>query len=349
MATFVMAVSCSSDDAPGLIEVGIDPAEETVLDAALVSQNVIISGAAKINGAAPTPTGSTDFTLSSNVQSAFQKNGFDIVFEGPTNFAGAYIQIKSEDGTLAPDYFDVPVTSTFKGVENKDTKKSSKFLSQSTQKVENSVTIDVDFGNGVPPGKFCYILCIYDDQGNISQPQEVCVEVEAWGGNPNLIGTWNYVKEIADGVTYLAGQEFCDDEEFFQCSNGTQIFVENAYCETINSLPLIFNEDGTYGYTSDETYTNFNYQETYSTCSVSYEATVNGSYSSAGNWAYDEEEGRLTLVEFSFTEGGQTDPIPDGELLYDGAVSLSSSSLIIKESEIYEGVTENYEYHFAKQ
>lgn len=349
---FFAVISCGDDDSDGegLQSVDNNPIEDTVLDPASVSNNISIVGAEKITGDAPQPTGNLAFSLSNTTQSAFLNNGFDISFDAPESYAGAYIQIKSNDGTAVTDYFDVD------GFANKATKKNrkktSKFSAKSNKMVDNEVTIDVNFNENISPGQFCYIICIYDDAGNISEPVEVCVEIEAWGGNPNLVGTWNYTKVVSNGVTEQEiGTEECDDSNLF-CENGTEINIENAYCYTLNSFPIIFNENGTYEYTFSSTYTEYDYSASMESCTVIFEEEKEDMYISKGNWAFDEEEGRLTLVEFEYSEiddGEVFDGLEeDGYLAFDGDATISNSELIIEESYEDEDGSFTDQYYFSK-
>ncbi|GAA3516402.1 hypothetical protein GCM10022393_33140 [Aquimarina addita] len=349
---FLAVISCGDDDSDGagLLSVDTNPTEETVLDPSTISENISIKGGERITGEAPQPTGTLAFTLDNTTQSAFLNNGFDITFDAPDSYAGAYIQIKSNDGTAVADYFDV------EGYYNKSTarkiRKSSKLATKSKKVVDNEVTVDVDFNDNVPPGKFCYIICIYDDAGNISQPVEVCVEVEAWGGNPNLIGTWNYTKTVSNGIEEAIDSEDCEDTSL-SCENGTELNIENAYCYTTVSLPIIFNEDGTYSYISTSKSIDFDYDASFTSCTAIFQEEQDDVYTSAGNWAFDEEEGKLTLVEFEYTETDGDEVYEgieeDGYLLFDGNATISSSELIIEDSyDDYEDGLITEEYYFTK-
>ena len=76
----------------------------------------------------------------------------------------------------------------------------------------------------------------------------------------------------------------------------------------------------------------------------------NDSYYSKGNWAYDEEEEKLTLVEFEWQEDGFPLEIEEnGYLLFDGALELNSSNFIISGEETYEGLLETFKGFFRKK
>ncbi|WP_062059078.1 hypothetical protein [Aquimarina longa] len=351
-------VGCSSDDDSNtntnkdLSSALPDPQEETELDANKVSKDIKIRGAKKIEAAAPTPTGTLAFNLDKTDQSAFLNSGFDIEFNAPQNYKGAYLQVLSKDGSPASEYFDIPSnfysSSSSKTLLNKSAK---------TEEDENDYRIEVNFGAKIAPGKFCYAICIYDEDGNISQPIQVCVEVEAWGGNTNFIGTWNYKKQIKDNTTTInAGEENCDDYEYtINCNNESTLTINKDYCYITNTLPITFNADGTYEYTSNGTNTRIDYEKTRSTCTPTFTAVKNDSYYSKGYWAYDEEEKKLTLVEFEYKDDNGNGDISegtneDGELVFDGKITLTNSDFTLTESynDGNDNEVETYQYFFSK-
>ncbi|MFD2561344.1 hypothetical protein [Aquimarina rubra] len=291
-ALFLAVLSCSDDDTNIMPTETNNPEEETILDPSTVSQNIIIEGATRVNGDAPQSTGNISFSMSYSSQSAFLKNGFNITFDAPAAYAGAYIQIKSTDEGIADEYFNVP--SGFGRSNSKRAKIN-----------EGNTEIDVDFEDTVEPGQFCYLICIYDNAGNISDPVEVCVEIEAWGGNTNLIGTWNYTKQVANGVTTPVGEiNFCEGPGTVTCNNLETLTVEEneGWCYATSEMKLELNNDGTYTLT-DLSFQKqeFIYEQTLSTCTVVNE-TVNDEFgsreTSTGYWAYNEENRELSLIEF---------------------------------------------------
>ncbi|WP_300027324.1 hypothetical protein [uncultured Maribacter sp.] len=356
----IIIFSCSKDDSNGSFSDDIDPEgvnvkEEVLLDINATSSGIAIEGAT-LNDGGVTPTGGVDFSLDYTSQTAFQDYGFEIIFDAPTDFAGAYIQLFDENG-MADSYIDVPSSATeayyggkFLSKERKDifTKKGA-----STQKDEDTV-IDVNFSNTVPAGTFCYAICVYDSQGNISQPVEVCVTVESWGGNVNLVGDWDFTKQIDNGETIAVGEETCESyDSTLNCDNGTQREVELDECYTLNNLLITFNENGTYFFSQESNYKSYDYAASNESCEVIYEEDGGEAYTSSGNWAFNEEENILTLVEFEYTETGDgetyTDVEPDGYLLLEGEIRLSANELIISESDTFNGETELYEYFFSKK
>lgn len=314
------AVSCSDDDSnPGIVTVTPDPTEEISLNADDVSGGIIIDNGTQVSGNAPTPTGTLPFSLDETSQSGFQKNGFDITFDAPSNYAGAYIQVQSEDGTAADEYWDVSIPGRSNVTSNEEKRKGlfSKHISKQISKQnDQEINIDVDFEDTVSPGTFCYLICIYDTDGNISQPVEVCVEVEAWGGNPNLVGTWNLTKEEitygGETDTDTVGEETCDSATI-SCTNDSSLTIEDAYCYTIDLATITFNTDGTLSETFKETSRDYDYTNSRENCEATYLDEEEYNYSATGYWAYDEEESLLTLVIFNETIDGTTTNYENGD------------------------------------
>ncbi|MGY3793544.1 hypothetical protein [Aquimarina sp. 433] len=328
---FLAAVSCSDDDSnngPGIVTVTPDPTEEISLNPDDVSDGIIITNGTRVPGDAPTPTGTLPFSLSTTSQSGFQKNGFDISFTAPTNYAGAYIQVQSADGTMADEYWNVT------GPNRSNSKAKTLFGKSKNQSKNQDVEIDVDFEDTVSPGTFCYLICIYDTDGNISAPVEVCVEVEAWGGNPNLVGTWNLTKEE---VTYggetdtdIVGEETCDSSTV-TCNNDTSLTIDDAYCYTINLAKITFNADGTLSETFNESYRDYNYSATIENCQASYFDSQEYDYAATGYWAYDEEESSLTLVIFNETTNGDPATYENGDAYSVTLEEVTSSTFTVND------------------
>ncbi|WP_298488779.1 hypothetical protein [uncultured Maribacter sp.] len=359
----IAALSCSKDDENKLDSNpdpdGVNKKEEVLLDVNAVSSGVIIEGATKKQGS-PVPNGDIEFSLDYEKQTAFQTNGFDIQFKAPQGFAGAYVQLKDENG-MADSYFDIPVGAT-SGVYDKVAKTTKRGFFANKKSTKNNITgkgedtsIDVNFEAEVTAGTFCYVICVYDGQGNISEPEEVCVTVESWGGNTNLVADWNMTKEIEDGKTYNVGEENCDNDTYettLDCASGENKEITIEYCYTTDSLVITFNSDGSYSYTYEDTSRNLDWDASRESCELVYK-DENDAYTSKGNWAYNEEESKLTLVEFEYTEtyNGEIESgvEEDGYLILDGKITLSADKLVVIETDTFEGEEEVYEYHFNKK
>ncbi|WP_299313714.1 hypothetical protein [uncultured Aquimarina sp.] len=329
----LVTVSCSDDDSgTGIVTVNPDPIEEIALNPDDVSGNIIINNGTIVAGDAPTPTGTLPFTMDQTTQSGFQKNGFDISFGAPTNYAGAYIQLQSSDGTMAAEYWNVTVPGRSNVINNN--KRKGLFNKQLSKSNDQQVEIDVDFEDAVSPGTFCYLICIYDTEGNISQPVEVCVEVEAWAGNPNLVGTWNLTKEEityeGETDTDIVGEETCESFAV-NCNNDSSLFIEDAYCYTINLASVTFNADGTLSEIYKETSRDYDYSATIENCEAAYFETEEDNYSATGYWAYDEEESLLTLVIFNETDDGVVTNYENGDAYSVTLDEVTTSTLTLND------------------
>ncbi|WP_299246556.1 hypothetical protein [uncultured Aquimarina sp.] len=330
---FLVATSCSDDDSVGgIVTVNPDPTEEVALNPDDVSGNIIINNGTIVPGNAPTPTGTLPFTMDQTTQSGFQKNGFDISFNAPANYAGAYIQLQSSDGTMAGEYWNVAVPGRSNVINNE--KRTGVFNQKIGKSNDQQVEIDVDFEDAVAPGTFCYLICIYDTDGNISQPVEVCVEVEAWAGNPNLVGTWTLTKEEityeGETDTDVVGEETCESFTV-NCNNDSSLTIEDAYCYTINLANITFNADGTLSETYIDTSRDFNYSATIENCEAVYYDAEEDNYSATGYWAYDEEESLLTLVIFSETDDGVVINYENGDAYSVTLEEVTGSTFIVND------------------
>ena len=359
----IAALSCSKDDEKKLDANpdpdGVNKKEEVLLDIAAVTNGVSIDGATKVQGS-PVPNGDIEFSLDYEKQTAFQTNGFDIEFKAPAGFAGAYVQLKDENG-MADSYFDIPLNAT-SGTNNKVAKIIERGLFANKKSAKGNLSrkgedtsINVNFESEVTAGTFCYLICVYDGQGNISEPEEVCVTVESWGGNTNLVADWDFTKEIDNGETINKGEQYCDEDSYttsLDCASGESKDITIEYCYTTDSLIITFNSDGTYEYTHNDTDSNLDWDASEQSCEAVYEEEEE-IYTSKGNWAYNEEESKLTLVEFEYTEteNGETETgvEEDGYLAFDGEITLTADKLVITEKDTYEGEEEIYEYHFNKK
>jgi len=336
----------TTDD--GGVIISPDSTENAILEADVVADGISINGATRITDAPPTPTGSPSFTLQ-NTTSAVRGEGFNIVLDSQTDIVGAYLIITGKDGTPAGSYFDIPQSSfnsDFTGIDRED-------IHMRSAQIEGESSIDVDFNSSIPAGEFCYQLCVYDAAGNISNPQEVCVTIQEWGGNSDLVGTWGFTSftEGEDGETdtITPGQSLCYDDELF-CANGDMLTFES--CFKINTLRFVFNSDGTYTLLEEAIDEDIDYEASLESCSIVDEDDSAYTFISQGQWAYNESNGRLAVVSFyeEFNEDGdiETDTYPagEGDLLFDAAISISGDTFTITEDDT-DGYT--FSIDFKKQ
>jgi len=344
--------SCSKDgntDEVASNDDEINQLEETVLEETLVLNNLKIDGATKKTGT-PSPTGGISFELENTSNSAFLKSGFSIDFKDTSDeFVGAYLQIKSIDGNVADGYWDISNISSKNALIKKFERNAKQSLFSKSKLTGGSIT--VNFLDAIKPGKFCYVICVYNSSGDISNPIEVCVEVENWGGNSNFVGSWEIVSEeyiengVSEGVINV-GEDACDDDYFYCTTTQAQITYE--YCYKIISSDFRLNNDGTYYLRIDQSSSDIDYQASQQNC-VAVGVYENYYYITEGKWAYDEEENILTLIEFFYDEDGDTGTEPDGYVMYQGPAFLNNNILTITDTYIDGSYAEEWILKFSKK
>ncbi|WP_136479860.1 hypothetical protein [Cognatitamlana onchidii] len=333
----ILSYSCSSDDSSNNNE-GIDLANEQNKQEALsipisnLESGIIIDGASTNLGSPPTPNSNLNLNVASNQLPAIQNVGFNLRFSTTeTQVAGAYLQITDTENKATSSYFDIPMSS-FEQARRSRIKKTQKspFSKNDFTVEEGAYQINIDFNDAFPPGKFCGVLCIYDNENNISQPITICVEVEAWGGNNALVGTW-----IESGIS----EE--DDTTQVICNNNSQINV--PYDQIIREeIIATFSADGGFEVFNDEEYKILDYTSTAETCSASYSSDIiQDKYRETGKWAFNETENTLSIVAFSYTDlinPGESETIPEGELLLQSAkVQINGDTLTLTETYTQDG------------
>ncbi len=360
LAALIITTSCGKDTVETIvdeIDEQTEQLEQTPLEANTVADNVVIAGGTKEEGVPPTPNGAISLDVSNAEKTAFLNEGFNVPVSSDGDIVGAYLQFKANDGTVSDSYYDIEVSSnTFSKKALRKTIFNKKAFTK-TAKVDEA-NFDVDFNTQIEPGTFCYVICVYDGNGNISNPSEVCVTVESWGGSNAVVGKWALVKEetIEDGETsvYDLGQPDCD-EWTATCNNQEEIDFSICYTQEYGILEI--KADGTYGIDFKGTDENYDYDASIETCETVYTADTTFRYQSKGNWAYVANEDRLTLVEYEYTfeEDGETESetVENGEadLVYDGKVTVNGNSFVLIEVADYDGDGASdgtYKYYFEK-
>ena len=151
------------------IDIEINIEEEQAIQTSLLEDGIEIEGASKVIGNPPESNDNVDFVISTDENEAFQSTGFTIGFSSnDTDVAGAYIQIKDAQGMPIEGYFDIPA-SEFENEDDFGRKIINNSLSGVSQNKRSSksledgdLTIKVDFTELIPPGEFCYDICLYD-------------------------------------------------------------------------------------------------------------------------------------------------------------------------------------------
>lgn len=332
MVSLTIFMSCSSDSttsSQGSQEVADlqNATEDDKVSVTALEEGIVIEGASKKTGTPPAPNGTLDFQIATNTQVAIQQLGFNIEFSSTDNVAGAYIQFKDVDGNLVNGYVDVPVSAFGARSSNKSAKKQlfKSFVSKNIANKIGDDEIDVNLSDVVPAGQFCYDICLYDSANNVSSIETVCVTIEAWGGNAQVVGNWSLENQEGSFDGY--------DEIEVQCDNGATFKAPGI--NTISSnITVRFNEDGTYEDSVNEEYSFIDYEESSKNCSAVYGASEKESYKSTGNWAYNEDDNTITIVVFKFQDLLNPDFSEEfdfGEVAIDGlkVITVTADDLVI--------------------
>ena len=364
VVTILFAQSCMPDDEPitpkPVVQIeeeeeAIDPEEEETPEeepeeetsngmSNEITDNIIIDGSDKITGAPPTPNGAISLDLSSVTKTGLPEEGFNIDFSSETDVVGAYIQFKATDATVADSYFDVDLLANAESSKSGLKTKSKKRIA-SKPPSENS--INIDFTPQLQTGSFCYVICVYDQAGNISAPQEVCINVSNWGGNTNLVGTWNltYNEEIFEGETdtETVGVEDCDDP----VGNNTN----DTRCYLIEYWNLTFNSDGTFESEIKE----FNRDTADEPDFVDFDIEI-----LKGNWSYDPAAETLLLASYFYQyeengvlEESETNDVGDWDVSAVQRIVVDATSLQLIWDELDNdgdgNIDETYIEYYEKQ
>ncbi len=331
MATLLF-ISCGNDDSnnnPSNGDNEEEVSEDTVISTDILKAGVVIGDLELTSGTPPAPNSDLDFSISTNEQDAFLDNGFDIDFSSTDEIAGAYIQLQDADGNNVDGYFDIPKEAFDNSITGKLASKKRKNKNKLSAKSDDTdYGIDVDFEASVPVGRFCYIICLYDAEGNVSQLQEVCVDVNAWGGNETIIGEWIYDRSEPEDTE----DEYTEDIE---CENGQILTAVPFYIDVKDEWILVLSENGDYSETYDEIEKTIDTFESVKNCEATYdEYSYNERYS--GKWSYNEEDETLTLVDFAYEDlldPSNNETYPEGEVYFEGAgVEIIDGELVITDS-----------------
>jgi len=358
LAFCIVLASCSEDEtstANNVDDQAVEEQEQTPIEANTIADNVVINGATQNTGTPPVPNEAISLDVSSSSTTALLGEGFEVEIASDGNLVGAYLQFKSNDGTVSDSYYDIDLNANASNKGLQKGLKLSKRNAKSTLK-EEETTLDVDFNSTIEPGTFCYVICVYDNEGNISAPQEVCVTVEGWGGNNDIVGNWEATKEqtINDNGTseFIVGERDDCYEETILCDNMDEIMVSLCYVQDYGLMEI--SADGTFSLDFKSTQDVLDYDTTRMQCQGVIEASEYR-FQVDGYWAYVSEESRLTLVgyDFNILEDGDTEietlPSGSGELVFDGQAELIGNELIITETYEDFEFEETYKIFFEKQ
>lgn len=271
-----------------------DESEQTAVTASEISNNLISSFGTVVEGEIPAEKGNISFDFIDGEENAngYIKTGFKLEFIAPANYAGSYIQVKAEDGSVASKYWNIPHFGT----------------TGRTNKMNDTVQLNIGFTGNITPGEFCIDMSTYDDEGNVAEKKEKCVTIRKWGGNDDIIGTYAFVNQkrsvlidiVGIGVDLELGEEKCWDSEL-ECTSGADINYET--CQTQKELIFTFNEDGTYEIKDAKKFKGIDHEKSKETCSVVYKDEINETLISKGMWSYHSGfppfvYDKLTFIQF---------------------------------------------------
>ena len=355
LAFLLVFSSCVKDDNDSAGEDSdklAEKLESTPLEANLVSDNVKIKGGTKKDGDIPTPQGNISLDLSNSGKVALLNEGFELKLSSNRDITGVYLQFKGKDDTVASSYYDINLSengTSSKSEKATRLKKANSMFSKTseitTSEISETITLDIDFGNKITPGTFCYSICVYDEEGNISKPEEVCATVESWGGNSAIVGTWDLVKSVytEDEVTKTisVGEKYIYEEDSITCENREEISYSEYFI--IKKFTLVMAADGTYNIVLNVEGRGLDDDASIKNCSAVYKTSF-GTVRNEGNWAYVVADKHLTLVIYKILEEdskegiveSETYPPGEGKLVYDGrTIELDGNSLVISGEDDY--------------
>lgn len=307
----LFVISCSEKDNETGMEEDNTP---SLHDAAeKLSSQVIIKGAIKKEGIVPNKKG--EITLepveAKTGSIALLDEGFELPLfvESDSDVIGAYIEfgLKPEgDNTTffsASSYYDVNLIENNLGSKTskeKMIKKNSPSLSAKFSYKE----LDVDFSKEIATGQICFFISVYDGNGNISESQQICLDVLPWGDNSDLIGKWNYTKKEkyppqGEVKEITLGEEDCFNDTL-NCSNGDSL--EFSYCTTITDRSYEFFADGTYTYKSTNLIAGLDFQSSYDNCELVSNNSEN-IVEEKGKWVYNSDANSIILANYEYNTG----------------------------------------------
>ncbi len=272
----------------------IQEEEKNEISIEAIDKEVAIVGGIKQVGDFPSPNSNMDFKIDTTEKKVLKGTTLNVEFSSQVNISGAYVRFREVQGENSESYFNVPSTS-FGGEKNIG---GAKILSSNNLNVVKSAaklkqsdnTIIVSFSKTIPPGKMSFDICIYDEEGNISQVQTLCIVVREWGGNSEISGNWKF-----DRFDYLQQKEIiiCENKDKIQ-ANIAEVLVDQ--------WALFLGEDGTYLSTINRKVNFLNTGSTIVSCSPIYTTFIDENAKYTGNWFFNQETNKLTVVDFVFED-----------------------------------------------
>lgn len=310
ITTFTVLLLCTSyckKPVDPVVDLTDNTSSDITIDPDVFSENVVIKGGISTQGYIPESNGSITFELFESSAIAFLNEGFDTYLYSDNDLVGAYVIFGVKDSgdnnyEVANSYYDINLE------ENKTQSKSktNKHVFKDKKRELNTITarqgtsmLDINFNANITAEEYVCFIAVYDSQGNVSESQILEISVKDWGGNTNLVGSWDYSKQESyppngDAVITLVNEEICEDSNI-PCVNGTIIYY--TYCNTTKSESYVFNTDGTFVNTGSSNYKDIKIQKAYDDC-IQITVDEDSSYTSEGYWLYDSDENSIYIVTY---------------------------------------------------
>ncbi|WAC01450.1 hypothetical protein N7U66_15695 [Lacinutrix neustonica] len=146
--------------------------------------------------------------------------------------------------------------------------------------------------------------------------------MEAWGGNAAVVGEWIGTDNYSGSSTEVT------------CTNGDVIPAEYSIY-TKESWVFVLKANGTYYEVYDSEYNALDYEASAANCEATYGETMFENDKYDGNWAFNEEDGTLTVIDFKYTDlldPANNEVYESGDVYFSGvAVDVSANQLILTE------------------
>ncbi|SHI56179.1 hypothetical protein [Pseudozobellia thermophila] len=346
--------SCGKDDGPEIEkeEVAEQPKEKddgqeeeseqeeeeevTAEESNMILDNVVIKGGTRIEGGMPAPNETINFEAQTTGGSAFVEEGFNVVLTSDIAFVGAYIQFKADGALVSDAYFDVDLTENG-SFEAASKAKDPRAKGRSKGAKGHYYDLNIGFTSQIAAeSEFCYLVAVYDDQGNISGPKEVCLKVKDWGGYEELVGEWHFSKYetyFLDGhiESEWVGVEQCH-EATFTCENAGTFDYRNCFSVTYRIFDL--RADGTFTHTYKDADIAMDYEPSQQNCSPVYK-DWSLEYVIEGKWSFNPETKDIIFVEYEqqyVDASGTYDysfPLGQGQVYPYGPISVNLDQLTV--------------------
>jgi len=208
--------NCDLCGSCGFVEEANQELTNSVLD------NLLIQGSIKKEGDPPTDnSGGLSFTIEGERAIGLYDEGFDFDTSSEKEIAGIYLRVKKNDA-ISDGYFKIEPSEP-----------------------AAKIYVDTDFGKelgagsnfGVATYNICYEVRVYDPQGNVSEPKDICFDLLGWGQDTSIARAWElqYYEEVENGAVLTR------DIAEVQCGNGPE-----TSCFSMDDKFFSFNDDGTF-------------------------------------------------------------------------------------------------------